>query len=110
MKHRITRRSSLAIIGTLLVLISVVPHRSMAQSPTPPSSFDEEFNSPSLDPAWQVVPFTGPRVYGDTEPANHYIKLTPAAQAGGTFSATGSLTTARYGHVAVRLQNGQVLA
>lgn len=42
---------------------------------TPPISFDEEFDSSSLDPAWQVIEFTGARVYGYTEPANH-VSLT----------------------------------
>ena len=34
--------------------------------------FDEQFNAPILDPAWQVVPYTGPRLYGFPPPANDY--------------------------------------
>lgn len=40
-----------------------------------PTSFIDEFNSPTLNSAWQVVEFTGTRVYGYTSPANH-ISLT----------------------------------
>ncbi|MBN1136152.1 MAG: cadherin-like domain-containing protein [Anaerolineae bacterium] len=35
------------------------------------SGFCDDFDSPTLDPAWQVVEFTGTRVYGYTSPANH---------------------------------------
>jgi hypothetical protein len=34
--------------------------------------FAEEFSLPTLDPAWEVVEFTGSRVYGYSSPANHY--------------------------------------
>ena len=34
-------------------------------------AFRDDFDSPTLDPAWQVVAFTGTRVYGYTSPANH---------------------------------------
>lgn len=34
-------------------------------------AFRDDFDSPTLDPAWQVVAFTGARVYGYTSPANH---------------------------------------
>jgi len=47
-------------------------------APTPSiggQGFVEEFNAPTVDPAWQVVAFIGPRVYGYTSPANH-ISLT----------------------------------
>jgi hypothetical protein len=37
-----------------------------------PSGFAEEFASSTLDPAWEVVQFTGSRVYGYSSPANHY--------------------------------------
>jgi hypothetical protein len=38
----------------------------------PPPGFSDEFDSSSLDPAWQVYVNTGPRVYGYPLPANHY--------------------------------------
>jgi hypothetical protein len=39
------------------------------------NGFNEDFNSPTLDPAWQVVEYTGTRVYGYPYPANS-ISLT----------------------------------
>lgn len=60
------------LIGLALVVLS--PRAVQAQS-SGPTSFAEEFNSSTLDPAWQVVEFTGPEVYGYTEPANH-VSLT----------------------------------
>ena len=42
---------------------------------TAPSGFFEDFSSSTLDPAWQVVEFTGTRVYNCSSPANH-ISLT----------------------------------
>jgi hypothetical protein len=36
------------------------------------ASFFDPFSTTTLDPAWQVVEFTGSRVYGYTSPANHY--------------------------------------
>lgn len=41
----------------------------------PSTTFVDYFDGPTLDPAWQVVEFTGTRVYGYTSPANH-ISLT----------------------------------
>jgi hypothetical protein len=62
----------LIVCALLLVAISPVffPAKSAFADP-PPTSFADEFDSPTLDPAWQVVEFTGTRVYGFTSPANH---------------------------------------
>jgi len=38
----------------------------------PPVSFFDDFDGPTLDPAWQVVEYMASRVYGFTSPANHY--------------------------------------
>lgn len=40
--------------------------------PTLAATFRDDFNAPSLDPAWQVVSFDGTRAYGYSSPANHY--------------------------------------
>lgn len=42
--------------------------------PPPDSSvqFADEFDSVTLDSAWQVIPYTGPRTYNYSSPANHY--------------------------------------
>ena len=42
-----------------------------ASPQSPELAFCDGFDSPTLDPAWQVVAFTGARVYGYTSPANH---------------------------------------
>ena len=59
---------------SLVILPSLQPTRVAAQG-IPPTSFADEFDSATLDPAWQVVPFTGTRVNGYTSPANH-VSLT----------------------------------
>src|SRR4030043_1553133 len=67
MKHRIDLYKVFVVMASLFVLLAL-KNNAVAQ-------FDEQFNSPTLDPAWQVVTFTGPRVYGYPSPANH-ISLT----------------------------------
>jgi hypothetical protein len=37
-----------------------------------PDHFFDDFDSPTLDPAWQVVEYHGPFVYGYPPPANRY--------------------------------------
>lgn len=58
-----------------LVAAAVLPPARLAAADPPPTSFADEFATPTLDPAWQVVEFTGTRVYGFPFPANH-ISLT----------------------------------
>lgn len=58
-----------------LVAAAVLPPARLAAADPPPTSFADEFATPTLDPAWQVVEFTGTRVYGFPSPANH-ISLT----------------------------------
>ena len=57
---------ALTSAGISLFLLAALAHYVAAQG------FNEQFSSPSLDPAWQVVQFTGTRVYGYTSPANHF--------------------------------------
>ncbi len=64
----------LVMLASLVILPAFQPTRVAAQG-TPPTSFVDEFNSAALDPAWQVVAFTGTRVNGYPSPANH-ISLT----------------------------------
>lgn len=58
----------------LLMLLPALVLGSTALAQAPPTSFAEEFDAPSLDPAWEVVEFTGPfpRAHGFTSPANRF--------------------------------------
>lgn len=62
----INTHKTLTGAGLFLLIILALPHNITAQG------FNEQFNSPSLDPAWQVVQFPGARVYGLSSPANHF--------------------------------------
>jgi hypothetical protein len=68
MKHTLNLRKSFVVSAVILFLILALQNNATAQ-------FNEQFNSSTLDPAWQIVEFTGTRVYGYTSPANH-ISLT----------------------------------
>lgn len=62
----------LIVCALLSVVTSLgVAPAQLAFADPPPTSFADEFDSPTLDPAWEVVEFTGPRAYGYTSPANH---------------------------------------
>jgi hypothetical protein len=65
----------LIVLALLSVAVAPVALPAQPAAADPPTSFVEEFDTATLDPAWQVVEFTGPRVYGFTSPANH-ISLT----------------------------------
>ena len=58
----------------LLMLLPALFLGSAAVAQSPPTSFSEEFDAPSLDPAWEVVEYTGPfpRAHGFTSPANRF--------------------------------------
>jgi hypothetical protein len=60
-------RQAVAAAGISLLLLLALQSNAIAQ-------FNEQFNSPTLDPAWQVVEYTGPfpRAHGFTSPANHF--------------------------------------
>ena len=58
MKYTNKILNTLTAAITSLVLLFVLAHNTAAQG------FNEQFNSPTLDPAWQVVEYTGTRVYG----------------------------------------------
>ena len=58
----ISRLPNAVILVAVLASLFVLPGAAAAQQ-NAPSSFSEEFNGPTLDPAWQVVQYTGPRVY-----------------------------------------------
>ncbi len=74
-----SRRSRVAAI-TIMVLLPIVVLTflvSAGATRAEPADvlelgFNEEFDSPTLDPAWHVVEFTGTRSYGYTSPANHF--------------------------------------
>lgn len=66
--HRRLQASVLLVF--VLILFASVNQATVAQAST--SSFDEEFNTTSLDPAWQVVSFTGTRSHGYSLPAGHF--------------------------------------
>jgi hypothetical protein len=68
MKHTLNLRKSFVVSAVILFLLLALQNNATAQ-------FNEQFNSSTLDPAWQIVEFTGTRVYGYTSPANH-ISLT----------------------------------
>lgn len=51
---------------TLLAVLMLLPAAAAAQG------FDEDFSSPTLDPAWSVVAFSGTRVHGLSSPANDW--------------------------------------
>lgn len=66
----------LIVCALLSVVTSLgVAPAQLAFADPPPTSFADEFDSPTLDPAWEVVEFTGTRAYGYPPPANH-VSLT----------------------------------
>ena len=74
-----SRRSRVAAI-TIMVLLPIVVLTFLVSADTTRAEpadvlelgFNEEFDSPTLDPAWHVVEFTGTRSYDYTSPANHF--------------------------------------
>jgi hypothetical protein len=62
-----------SVLLLFALILSLIPATVFAD--TGPTSFVDEFDAPTLDPAWQVVEFTGTRGYGYISPANH-ISLT----------------------------------
>ncbi|HEX7181499.1 MAG TPA: M23 family metallopeptidase [Thermoanaerobaculia bacterium] len=56
------------LLGTLLTTLVLL----LAAGDAAAQGFDEDFASPTLDPEWSVVTFTGPRFYGFTSPANDW--------------------------------------
>lgn len=77
------RHSNIAgLVLAVVMALGCDRSRSVALEPivSPPrtlftaalTGFAEEFSSSTLDPAWEVVEFTGSRVYGYASPANHY--------------------------------------
>lgn len=79
MKHSTKFFKAVAAAGTILFLL-FAPSSATAQ-------FNEHFNSPTLDPAWQMVAYTGPfpRAHGFTNPANDLSLVANPGLAGETF-------------------------
>lgn len=63
--HRLSRRWPGALLAIAAVLL-------LAAGPAAAQGFDEDFSSSTLDPAWSVVAWSGPRVHGLSEPANDW--------------------------------------
>lgn len=66
-----TRLLHAVILLAVLVSMLVVPGSAVAQQEVI-TAFSEEFSGPTLDPAWEVVEFPGPRSHGYPLPANHF--------------------------------------
>lgn len=64
----------IAIAATAVVLFAMLMPLAgtTAAQQAAPTSFFDDFSSPTLDPVWQTVAFTGTRVNGYTSPANHF--------------------------------------
>lgn len=65
------------LLGALVSVCAIAAIGAAGRGPEAPGSlvaqgFDEQFSFHTLDPAWQVVEYTGARVYGYPLPANHF--------------------------------------
>jgi hypothetical protein len=63
----------MSVLVLIILLFAAAPVTVSARGlpQTAELSFRDDFNSSTLDPAWQVFAYTGARVYGYTSPANH---------------------------------------